>query len=189
MPRQRPAASGYARLAQADEEEQALNNYDSEDEDLFKSTSLPATATRYVPIQPQARDTMRAPGHQTPTKRTHPRRRMRSNSSGIDIKAINARLERWADEIASKFKISSGRGKTQEDEKLEIHHSVFQPPEGVRPATAETLALETQSESSGRLTKAQFEEIVESVRVAIEMGIHPKMISQGSSGSYFARNA
>jgi phosphatidylinositol 4-kinase type 2 len=189
MPRQRPAASGYARLAQADEEERALYSYDSEDEDLFKSTSVPVTATRYAAIQPQARDAMRAPGHHSPAKRPHPRRRMRSNSSGIDIKAINARLERWADEIASKFKISAGRGRTQEDEKLEIHHSVFQPPEGVRPATAETLALETQSESSGRLTKDQFEEIVESVRVAIEMGIHPKMISQGSSGSYFARNA
>ena len=39
------------------------------------------------------------------------------------------------------------------------------------------------------MNKVQFDDVVESVRVAIEMGVHPKMISQGSSGSYFARNS
>ncbi|KAK5014869.1 Phosphatidylinositol 4-kinase LSB6 [Cryomyces antarcticus] len=38
------------------------------------------------------------------------------------------------------------------------------------------------------MTKDEFDKVVESVRVAIELGTHPKMISQGSSGSYFARN-
>jgi len=111
---------------------------------------------------------------------------MRSNSSGVDIKAINARLERWADEIASKFKINKTKGKTAEEEKLEIHHSVFQAPEGVRPATAETLSLDVDH---NRMSKIEFDDVVESVRVAIEQGIHPKMITQGSSGSYFARNS
>lgn len=113
---------------------------------------------------------------------------MRSNSSGVDIKAINARLERWAEEIASKFKINSVKGKTQEEEQLEIHHSVFQPPPGVRPYTAEDLAAYEAADTQ-RMTPAQFEAIVESVRIAIEQGVHPKMISQGSSGSYFARNS
>jgi phosphatidylinositol 4-kinase type 2 len=111
---------------------------------------------------------------------------MRSNSSGIDIKAINARLERWADEIASKFKIGKVRAKTDEEEQLEIHHSVFQAPEGIRPVTAETLASE---DGTGRMTKEEFDAVVESVNIAIEQGIHPKMITQGSSGSYFARNS
>lgn len=111
---------------------------------------------------------------------------MRSNSSGVDIKAINARLERWADEIASKFKINKVKGKTEAEEKLEIHHSVFQAPDGVRPATTETLASDVDV---GRMSKLEFNDVVESVRVAIERGIHPKMISQGSSGSYFARNS
>jgi hypothetical protein len=110
---------------------------------------------------------------------------MRSNSSGVDIKAINARLERWADEIASKFKINKFKGKSQEEEKLEIQHSVFQAPDGIRPATTDTLASDIDQ---GRLTKHEFDEIVESVRLAIEQGLHPKIISQGSSGSYFARN-
>jgi hypothetical protein len=112
---------------------------------------------------------------------------MRRNSSGVDINAINARLERWAEEIASKFKITSVKGKTQEEEQLEIHHSVFQAPPGVRPYTAEQLAAYTAAETE-RMTKQQFDDTVESVRVAIELGMHPKMISQGSSGSYFARN-
>lgn len=115
---------------------------------------------------------------------------MRSNSSGIDIKAINARFEKWADEIASKFKLSSVKGKSNREEMLEIHHSVFQAPEGLRPYTAQQLSeLPPADQGPDRCTKQEFDQIVESVRVAIEMGTHPKMISQGSSGSYFARNA
>lgn len=182
MPRQRPAASGYARLAQADEEEGRLS-FDSSDDEYAVTTPL---STRYESIVPPGpRDAMRATSHR---KRPRPKRRTRSNSSGIDIKAINARLERWADEIASKFKISSVKGKSTEEEQLEIHHSVFQPPDGVRPYTAKQLAL-LPTEGPDRITKEQFDDVVESVRIAIEMGVHPKMISQGSSGSYFARNA
>lgn len=114
---------------------------------------------------------------------------MRSNSSGVDIKAINARLERWAEEIASKFKINKVKGKTEEEEQLEIHHSVFQSPDGMRPATAETLSSEVGDQTGKGFSKLDFDGIVESVKVAIELGIHPKMISQGSSGSYFARNS
>ncbi len=178
MPRHRPT-SGYARLAQADDDEGPLADDDSGDETYAHS---PLT-TRYASIQPAPRETMRSGAH-------HPRRprRTRSNSSGVDIKAINARLERWAEEIASKFKITSVRGKTQEEEHLEIHHTVFQAPPGVRPYTAQQLA-EYNAAPSDRITRSQFDDIVESVRVAIELGTHPKMISQGSSGSYFARNS
>lgn len=110
--------------------------------------------------------------------------RARSNS-GVDVKAINARLERWAEEIASKFKRGKrGRHGEDEDGRLEIHHTVFQAPEGVRPATAQSLARP----QDGVMTKEEFDIIIESVRLAIEQGVHPRMISQGSSGSYFARN-
>jgi phosphatidylinositol 4-kinase type 2 len=111
-------------------------------------------------------------------------RRARSNS-GVDIKAINARLERWADEIASKFKRQKGKKTGDEDECLEIQHTVFVAPEGVRPVTAEMLSVP----EPGYMTKEEFEVIIESVRTAIEQGVHPRMISQGSSGSYFARTA
>ncbi|KAK4948625.1 Phosphatidylinositol 4-kinase LSB6 [Elasticomyces elasticus] len=178
MPRHRPT-SGYARLAQADEDE-PLGDEESDDE-TYNNTPL---TTRYASIQPGPREGMRGAYNDHPRR---PTRRMRSNSSGVDIKAINARLERWAEEIASKFKIHSVKGKTQEEEHLEIHHSVFQAPPGVHPYTAEELATYTAAETQ-RMTKQQFEEIVESVSVAIENGMHPKMITQGSSGSYFARN-
>jgi hypothetical protein len=184
----RPPTTGYERLAQAD-----LSD-DSDDDPLAASyASLqPPTAPRYAPIsQPRPHSGMATPKHSGSSaagphdsSRSEGRRRHRARrNSGVDLKAINARLERWADEIASKFK--RGRHKKKgEEERLEIHHSVFQPPEGVRPVTAEMLAVP----EPGYMTKAEFEVIVDSVRAAIQQGVHPRMISQGSSGSYFARN-
>jgi len=184
MPKTRPAKTGYARLAQG---EMYTDEEDEYDEDLInhQRSLQPANAPRYASINaPRPSAGMHAEGSNTPS-RTRNRGRGRSNSSGVDIKAINARLERWADEIASKFKIGKVKGKTDEEERLEIHHSVFQAPEWIRPASPETLA----AAEHGRMTAEQFEDIVESVRIAIEQGVHPKMISQGSSGSYFARNS
>lgn len=192
MPKQsRPATSGYARLAQAEEDERNLGyGYDSEEEDPFaEPETISSPNTHYAPI------TTRSQMHSGPSTPTDNRRRVKSHSrrkysssSGVDIKAINARLERWAEEIASKFKSNKGKGNKFEGEKLEIHHSVFQPPDGVRPLPAEVVDSE-EFEGAQRKARAEFEELVESVRTAIELGIHPKMISKGSSGSYFARNA
>ncbi|KAK6957882.1 hypothetical protein Daesc_000671 [Daldinia eschscholtzii] len=180
MPPSRPATTGYERLAQADQ----FSDDDSEDDPLAQSSASlqPQSAPRYAPItQPRPHSGMTSP--KALSKLKYQTRRMRSNS-GVDLKAINARLERWADEIASKFKRGKGRGNLGEEERLEIHYSVFQPPQGVRPATSETLA--TMPEPA--MSKAEFEAIVESVRVAIDQGMHPSLITQGSSGSYFARN-
>jgi phosphatidylinositol 4-kinase type 2 len=178
--RNRPPTTGYARIAQAEQS-------DDDDEDDFPTTL--ASAPRYASItQPRAHSGMHTEYSESSpsSKRPRNRRRNLSNASGVDIKAINARLERWADEIAAKFKINKVKGKTEEEEKLEIHHSVFQAPDGVSPATAETLA--SLDADSNRMTKAEFDAVVESVQLAIEQGMHPKMITQGSSGSYFARN-
>ena len=188
MPKPRPPTSGYARIAQEEEERGARAYLDESDEDdaYERPHTLSASAPRYAPVQPHGPSSMRVPGFASPSERSRAnagRRRIRSNS-GVDIKAINARLERWAEEIASKFKIKKVRGKTQEEEeRLEIHHSVFQAPDGVRPVSQPT------DDSEQRLAAAHFDRVVESVRVAIEMGVHPSMISQGSSGSYFARNS
>jgi phosphatidylinositol 4-kinase type 2 len=184
MPRIRPATTGYERLAQADQ----LSD-DSDDDPLaYSSASLqPASAPRYAPItQPRPHSGMVSPkvtAGRGASRSNRQRRRVRSNS-GVDLKAINARLERWADEIASKFKRGRAKKSGEEDERLEIHHSVFQPPEGVRPVTAEMLARP----EPGYMTNSEFDVIVDSVRAAIQQGVHPLMISQGSSGSYFARN-
>ncbi|KAL8696384.1 MAG: hypothetical protein Q9224_002824 [Gallowayella concinna] len=193
MPRHRPPTTGYARIAQADEETGFLDESDEDDTQAHPRT-ISASNPRYAPIQPTPYGQMYAGRDDSPPgKPRRPamgRRRPRRSSSGVDIKAINARLERWAGEIASKFKIHKVRGKTDEEEQLEIQHSVFQAPEGVRPASAETLDADyTTDNQEDRLTKMGFDDVVESVRIAIELGVHPKMISQGSSGSYFARNS
>ena len=137
MPRNRPATSGYARLAQEEEERGFL--HDDSDDEFGANSTVSTSAPRYEPIssraQMQASGLATPPGHQRRNSGYH-RRRGRQNSC-VDIKAINARLERWAEEIASKFKIHRVKGKTYEEEKLEIYHSVFQPPVGVRPLTAE----------------------------------------------------
>jgi len=193
MPRLGYASSGYARIAQADEEN--VYKDDSEEEDAYRvpRTISTTSAPCYAPIQPQPHGSMNADPNETiPRHQRRPStgtRRLRRNSSGVDIKAINARLEKWAEEIASKFKINRVKGKTHEEEHLEIKHSVFQAPEGYRPASAETLASDVTETQGDRMTKIGFDDVVESVKVAIELGVHPKMISQGSSGSYFARNS
>lgn len=190
MPRNRPPTSGYARLSQADEEEA----YESPDEYDQSNPHAPQriisqSGSQYAAIQPGPRGAIRLPSNveNTQKRAAGHRRRGRSNSS-VDIKAINARLEKWADEIASKFKIRKIKGKSHEEEKLEIHHTVFQAPDGVLPMSAEALQAQFAETEPGRMTKEEFERIVDSVQTAIELGIHPKMISKGSSGSYFARN-
>ncbi|ROT38634.1 phosphatidylinositol 4-kinase LSB6 [Sodiomyces alkalinus F11] len=181
MPLSRHSTTGYERIAQAD----ALCSDSEDDDPLTRSTATlqPAAAPRYAPIsQPRPHSGMHSPKAFAPRPKPH---RRGGSGSGVDLKAINARLERWADEIASRFKRNKGVAKNLSDEEpLEIHHSVFQPPEGVRPLTAEGLA-EPQPDV---MTKAEFEDIISSVRAAIAQGVHPRMISQGSSGSYFARN-
>ena len=199
MPHHRPATSGYARLNQADEEDQQYVD-DLEDEDERGTPRPPRTISSsgpvYAPIQPSGQGPMSLPsGSSSPGGGggrlgggQRPRRRPRRSSSGVDIKAINARLEKWADEIASKFKINKVKGKSHDEEKLEIHHTVFQAPDGVRPITADILQSEAWAARGQRMTKIEYDDIVESVRTAIELGVHPRMISQGSSGSYFAQN-
>lgn len=186
MPKsRRPPTSGYARIAQAEEEE------DSDDvhEDADDHHQEPLSTAQWTPIQPARNSRMHVPtasGESSPKlRRGSSGRRPRSNS-GVDMKAINARFERWADEIAQKFKIKKSNDGPDE-ESLEIHHSVFQAPDWVRPATAESLTFDHEA-SSDRMTALQFEDTVESVRLAIEMGNHPQLILQGSSGSYFAHN-
>lgn len=184
MPRTRPPTSGYARIAQAEEEEEDLPYSDNEEDPFQDPSRLSTDSAQYEPIQPKRRERMHIPSGTSSPKR--PRRR-RTNS-GVDIKAINARLERWAEEIKDRFKIRRVKGKTAEDEQLEIHHSVFQAPDWIHPATKESLRID-EEDGAERMSKIEFDDLVESVRTAIELGTHPKLIAQGSSGSYFARNS
>ncbi|KAM3496940.1 hypothetical protein MY10362_009691 [Beauveria mimosiformis] len=173
MPKIRPPTTGYERLAQAD-------RFSDDSDDEFNDAGLSASLNPSAAVGPPKY----LPNGSGPSGTRHKFRRRVGSTGAIDIKAINARFERWADEIASKFKRGRGRSFAGEEERLEIQHSVFRAPEGVRPITAEELT----DTPEGAITKAEFEATVDSVRRAIRQEIHPSMISQGSSGSYFARD-
>jgi phosphatidylinositol 4-kinase type 2 len=187
------AKSGYERLTQVDEfdeDEQAEHPLSaSRSSILQKSVAILPQPTHVHRVPPSSAGTADVPS--TSAHRT----RGRSNS-GIDIKAINARLERyavphythpvdsprWADEITSKFQIRK-KPKPRDDEEKEIGYSVF-----VAPGYAGEFVEFGTLDHKHPMTKPEFDAIVDSVRVAIRMGIHPRMIRQGSSGSYFVSN-
>ncbi|KAL5630016.1 hypothetical protein BROUX41_001622 [Berkeleyomyces rouxiae] len=174
----RHTTTGYERLAQADQ------HSDSDEEDYmtqsFASLQHGTTSNRYSShAAPRAASSVTSPRHSAAHNRS---RRRQGSGTGVDLKAMNARLERWADEITARFK-GSHRMRPGEEQRLEIHHSVFQAPEGVVPIGPDRLA-----EVQPVMQKEEFESIVDSVRRAIDHNTHPLMISQGSSGSYFARN-
>lgn len=170
MPRAGPPTSGYQRLAQ----EADLTDSDDEDDRLL---------THHQPVQagPPGPNSYRYSSSAPKFNRS------RSSASAVDIKVINARLERWADQIANKFKFKKGRGAGADHPPLEILYSVFVAPEGyaARPQTGEDPAA---SAENSQMNKEQFDEVVENVREAIRKGIDPMLIRQGSSGSYFMRD-
>ncbi|KAK3074773.1 Phosphatidylinositol 4-kinase LSB6 [Teratosphaeriaceae sp. CCFEE 6253] len=194
MPRSRPATSGYTRIVQAEEEEeedadtQPYSDHDLDQDDyLHPHPTLSSSTPNYAPIHTQPRsERMHLPHTLGSPSRSRTRRR-RTNS-GVDIKALNLRLERWAEEIKERFTIRRVKGKSAQEEHLEIYSSVFQAPEGMRPATKKQLDNDAHDSGAERLSRMEFDDQVESVRTAIELGMHPLLISQGSSGSYFARN-
>ena len=188
MPVARPSKSGYARIQQAEEEEEEEEDYTDnyQDDDTQRPQISLSSNSYYAPIQPGRHDRMSARAGSSSRVPTIPGHKRGRSSSTVDIKAINARLEKWADEIASKLKIKKIKGKSAEDESLDIHYSVFQAPDDIRPATAEQLA--ERASQQNLMTKPQFDDIVESVRVAQEQGIELKLVTQGSSGSYFAKD-
>jgi len=188
MPGARPSKSGYARIQQAEEEEEEEEDYTDnyQDDDTQRQPISLSSNSYYAPIQPGRHDRMSTRAGSSNKVPNFPGHKRGRSSSTVDIKAINARLEKWADEIASKLKIKKIKGKSAEDESLDIHYSVFQAPDDIRPATAEQLA--ERASQQNLMTKSQFDEIIESVRVAQEQGIELKLVTQGSSGSYFAKD-
>lgn len=180
----RPALSGYEALAQ----DAQFSDSDGEDDNLIVSHPSRINALRSGPSSHySAGDGMSFGPNNGHKHHARPNRRTRSNSSGVDIKAINARLERWAEEIANKFKIGKKGKREHGDDPLQIVYSVFVAPDGVR-YTIEP-PPEEDGVAEGHMNKDQFNEIVSGVRRAIAKGMEPKLIKQGSSGSYFMRNA
>ena len=85
--------------------------------------------------------------------------------------------------MTSKFAIRK-KPKPRDDEDKEIGYSVF-----VAPGYSGEFVEFGTLDHNPPMTKAQFDAVAESVRTAIRMGVHPRMIRQGSSGSYFVSNS
>ncbi|KAI8972217.1 phosphatidylinositol 3 and 4-kinase-domain-containing protein [Trametes punicea] len=99
----------------------------------------------------------------------------------IDLSKLDSAFKRWTESIAQKVK---RKKKVNDNSKKEIWHSVFEPqyvPSITYSGPVKTL------DHKRPMTAADFERLVQAVRDAIAEGIHPKMITKGSSGSYFAR--
>ncbi|KZO97570.1 hypothetical protein CALVIDRAFT_479867 [Calocera viscosa TUFC12733] len=99
----------------------------------------------------------------------------------VNLAALDSGFKRWTDSISQKRrrKRRAGTG----DEKREIAFSVFG---SVGVAEWKEDPRKTLDHEPVK-TRADFDALVDSVKAAIEDGVHPKMISKGSSGSYFAR--
>ncbi|KAH9895131.1 phosphatidylinositol 3 and 4-kinase-domain-containing protein [Cubamyces lactineus] len=99
----------------------------------------------------------------------------------IDLSKLDSAFKRWTESIAQKVK---RKKKVDDNSKKEIWHSVFEPQYVASlsyPGPVKTL------DHNPPMTAEDFERLVQAVREAIAEGIHPKMITKGSSGSYFAR--
>ncbi|RDX55174.1 hypothetical protein OH76DRAFT_1429594 [Lentinus brumalis] len=99
----------------------------------------------------------------------------------IDLSKLDSAFKRWTESIAQKVK---RKKKVEDNSKKEIWHSVFEPHYVAN--TVQTGPVKTLDHKPP-MTAADFESYVQAVREAIAEGIHPKMITKGSSGSYFAR--
>ncbi|KAG9316481.1 phosphatidylinositol 4-kinase [Chiua virens] len=121
-----------------------------------------------------------------PTKPAHGKEIKRPYKPGhIDLSKLDNAFKRWTESIAQKMK---RKKKVEDHSRKEIWQSVFDPyvpPSGTSEATV-SMQVKTLDHSPP-VTQASFDSITQSVRNAITAGIHPKIITKGSSGSYFAR--
>lgn len=106
--------------------------------------------------------------------------------SVLSLQAINDSVDRIVKDI--KLRIEDYKGGRREhklpDQSYinQIYYSVFKSPSDLRDPF---LMPPEGCAATGPVSQAQFDSIVDSVVEAMEEGVSPKLISQGSSGSYF----
>ncbi|KAF5393341.1 hypothetical protein D9757_000569 [Collybiopsis confluens] len=100
----------------------------------------------------------------------------------IDLRKLDTAFKRWTESISNRVK--KRKKKTTELTRREIWSSVFEP--AVTAINVADVPVKTLDHKPS-MTQAQFDAIAQSIKSAISEGIHPKLISKGSSGSYFAR--
>lgn len=116
-----------------------------------------------------------------PSVQRHSRLRSGGGSS-VDLAKLDSAFKRWTESIAQKVKRKKTKAPNQSHRK-QIWRSVFEP---TFAATSSHGPIKTLDHKPP-MTETDFDAIVDTVKSAISEGIHPKMITKGSSGSYFAR--
>lgn len=124
-------------------------------------------------------------GYDRDTESLLPQSRKRKRArSLVSIKGLNAKLGQWRKEISSKYRQYNRkfrRGSQGRAIPTEIYYSVFKAPPGVVqfvPPREGVLSL-------GYPAQAKFNTVVADCIRAMDDGVLPRRISQGSSGSYF----
>ncbi|KAH6913832.1 phosphatidylinositol 3 and 4-kinase-domain-containing protein [Coprinopsis sp. MPI-PUGE-AT-0042] len=109
--------------------------------------------------------------------------RLRSGGgASVDLAKLDSAFKRWTESIAQKVKRKKNKVPSHSQRK-QIWRSVFEPT--IAPVSSHS-PIKTLDHKPP-MTDGDFDAIVDSVKSAISEGIHPKMITKGSSGSYFAR--
>ncbi|KAF8629679.1 hypothetical protein AX17_005615 [Amanita inopinata Kibby_2008] len=136
----------------------------------------------YQPLAQSVEEVDVAERELSTSRRASQRHRRRSaRPVSIDLKKLDSAFKRWTESIAQKVK---RKKKVAKHARKQIWRSVFEP----TPTSPLTFDCPVKTlDHKPPMTQAEFEELVLSVKNAILEGIHPKMISKGSSGSYFAR--
>ncbi|KAF7315706.1 PI3K/PI4K domain-containing protein [Mycena indigotica] len=112
----------------------------------------------------------------TPSRRRGRPRRPRMGS--LDLSSIDAAFKNWTQTLAAKFSTP----KPKATGKREIYRSVFDP-----VGSPLVISNPKTLDHKPPMSREEFRSLASSVQSAIEEGVHPKMITKGSSGSYFAR--
>ncbi|KAK7692630.1 hypothetical protein QCA50_004263 [Cerrena zonata] len=138
--------------------------------------------SEYQPLSQGVDDEETDVGEGLPVPVTSPGGLRRINKPGhIDLSKLDTAFKRWTESIAQKVK---RKKKVEDNSRKEIWKSVFDPQ--VTAFITETGPIKTLDHKSP-MSKEDFDILVNAVKDAIGDGIHPKMITKGSSGSYFAR--
>ncbi|KAH9946982.1 phosphatidylinositol 3 and 4-kinase-domain-containing protein [Amylocystis lapponica] len=101
----------------------------------------------------------------------------------IDLSKLDSAFKRWTESIAQKVK---RKKKVEDNSRKIIWQSVFDPPVAPVAVAADDGPIKTLDHKPP-MTQEEYDIMVQAVRDAITDGVHPKMITKGSSGSYFAR--
>ncbi|KAK4047232.1 Phosphatidylinositol 4-kinase LSB6 [Microbotryomycetes sp. JL201] len=132
--------------------------------------------------------------------RTSSRRLRRKTKSPLAFE-LDTLFRRWTATINQRMQLKRSRRKRAKSDlvdqrdrskPVEILASVFEPVtdsfyEGLSADDSKGRTVVTLDHESP-MTRAQFDELVDAVEEAIDAGVHPRLNSKGSSGSYFARN-